>query len=84
MTFPEYSYGVKTEFKNKDLFKFLGDKMRALIRFFASNHLLANLVVFAILGLGIVTLMNLKRDIYKAIGSWGQGDGRMQGSTGKA
>ncbi|MFC1724914.1 efflux RND transporter permease subunit [candidate division KSB1 bacterium] len=41
--------------------------MKSLIRFFASHHLLANLIVFAILALGIVSLINMKRDIYPSV-----------------
>ncbi len=38
--------------------------MKAFIRFFASNHLLANLLTLAIFILGIGSLQTIKRDMF--------------------
>ncbi|MFC1549899.1 efflux RND transporter permease subunit [Candidatus Neomarinimicrobiota bacterium] len=41
--------------------------MKSFIRFFAERHLLANLITFMIILLGIFSLMKIKRDMYPSV-----------------
>jgi multidrug efflux pump subunit AcrB len=41
--------------------------MRSFIRFFAERHLLANLITFMIILLGVFSLMRIKRDMYPSV-----------------
>jgi multidrug efflux pump subunit AcrB len=41
--------------------------MKSFIRFFAERHLLANLITFMIILLGVFSLMRIKRDMYPSV-----------------
>ncbi|MBT6049948.1 MAG: efflux RND transporter permease subunit, partial [Candidatus Scalindua sp.] len=41
--------------------------MKSFIKFFATNHLLANLITVIVILLGIYSVMNIKRDMFPSV-----------------